>query len=282
MNNQDCLYPNKFKSYTVKKLLVLILTISCTYQMNAQDWEVGGWLGGAYSFGDINTEYRFDDPNLAFGIMTRLNFNSRLCLKLSGNYGRIDGYDSNSSDDFQLQRNLHFRSDVWDGTAQFEFNFLKYEHGSDDNNFTPYLFAGISVFSFNPEAEWEGDWVSLQPFGTEGQARGFEYDLTEVAFAYGTGIKFDISYKWSINFEISSRLLSTDYLDDVSTVYPDLEDLMETRGPVAVGLSDRSINQVLGSEPGRQRGESQNNDMYMFVGLTLAYNFANVKCFSFY
>ena len=123
--------------------------------------------------------------------------------------------------------------------------------------------------------------MALQPLGTEGQARGFEYDLTEVGLAYGGGIKFDLSYKWSINLEISARYLNTDYLDDVSTTYPDLTDLQETRGNIAVALSDPSLNQGL-SEPGRQRGDSSNNDMFMFAGITLAYSFANVKCFTFY
>ena len=39
----------------------------------------------------------------------------------------------------------------------FEFNFLPYIHGSRDYFFTPYLFAGFSVFSFNPKAEYTGD-----------------------------------------------------------------------------------------------------------------------------
>jgi opacity protein-like surface antigen len=271
---------NQHKFNIVKRLLILLFVV-CSHFSYGQDWEAGIWLGGAYYFGDINTEYKFNDPDIGFGVMTRLNLNERLALKLSGNYGQISGYDSKSKEDFQLQRNLHFQSNVFDGTAQFEFNFLKYEHGSKEDNFTPYLFGGISIFSFNPEAEYLGDWVALQPLGTEGQARGFEYDLTEVAFAYGGGIKFDLSYRWSINLEVSARYLSTDYLDDVSTTYPDLTDLQETRSNIAVALSDRSINQSF-SEPGRQRGDSSNNDMYMFAGITLAYNFADVKCFTFY
>ena len=33
------------------------------------------------------------------------------------------------------------------------------------------------------------------------------------------------SYEWSFEFEISARKLFTDYLDDVSTAYPDIDDL---------------------------------------------------------
>lgn len=257
------------------------MLVSSVYIVQAQDWEAGGWIGGTYSFGDINSETKFDEPNIGFGILTRFNFNRRLSLKLSGSYGKIEGADIYSTEPFQQQRNLSFRSNIFDGTAQFEFNFLKYEHGDPDHSFTPYLFGGMSIFWFNPEAEYNDQWIALQPLGTEGQFRGDEYNLIQPAMAYGGGFKFDITYKWSINIEVSARYLFTDYLDDVSTLYPDLDDLLEARGPIAVALADRSINQSVG-ESGRQRGNSQDTDMYMFAGITLAYNFANVKCFRFY
>jgi opacity protein-like surface antigen len=265
----------------VKKLLVLLLLVSSLYSAEAQDWEAGAWLGMTYSFGDINSEYRFDNPDIGFGIMSRFNFNRRLSLKLSGSFGQTSGSDALSDEPFQSQRNLSFRTNVYDGTVQFEFNFLKYEHGSNEHNFTPYLMGGMSMFWFNPQAEYNGQWVDLQPLGTEGQFRGNEYNLIQPAMAFGGGFKFDITYEWSINLEVSSRFLFTDHFDDVSGLYPDLEDLEESRGPLAVALADRSANQFLG-ETGRQRGDSQSNDMYVFVGLTLAYNFAAVKCFKFY
>ena len=265
----------------MKRLLVSILLLSTLYSVQAQDWEAGAWLGMTYSFGDINTEYRFDRPQIGFGVMSRLNFNRRLAAKFSGSFGQISGDDMLSNEPFQRERNLSFRSNVFDGTVQFEFNFMKYEHGSDDHFYTPYLFGGLSVFWFNPQAEYNGEWLNLQPLGTEGQFRGNEYNLIQPAMAFGGGFKFDLSYEWSINIEVSSRFLFTDYLDDVSELYPDMDDLVEARGPIAVALSDRSANQAIG-ESGRQRGNSQNTDIYMFAGFTLAYNFAAVKCFKFY
>lgn len=265
----------------IKHLLLMLLLVAATQQSKAQSWEVGGWLGFSYAFDDINTEYRFDNPNMAMGVMSRLNFSPRLSVKLSGNFAQIGGDDQLSNEPFQKQRNLSYRSNVFDGTFQFEFNFLEYEHGSDDHFFTPYLFVGATIFWFNPQAEYEGEWVELQPLGTEGQFRGDEYNLIQPAIAYGGGFKFDLSYEWSVNVEISARKLFTDYLDDVSTLYPDLEDLQDARGSIAVALADRSIDGVVG-ESGRQRGNSQDTDMYAFVGLSLIYNFAAVKCFKFY
>ncbi len=244
-------------------------------------WEAGGWLGTSNYFGDLNTSFRFNRLGLAGGLVGRYNFNTRICLKFSANYGSVSAYDSDSDNSFEQTRNLHFKSNIFDGTAQFEFNFLEYVHGSKDKFFTPYLFAGLSVFHFNPKAELDDEWIALQPLGTEGQFRGEEYSTVQGALAYGVGLKLDLSYEWSLNFEISSRRLFTDYLDDVSTVYPDMDDLESLRGEQAVLLSDRSVigpNEIPIGQPGRQRGNSNVNDIYIFAGVSLVYYFGDIRC----
>lgn len=59
-------------------------------------------------------------------------------------------------------------------------------------------------------------------------------------------------------------MLFTDYLDDVSTVYPDKTLLLAKRGQTAVELSDRSLIDGLGAKD-RQRGDSKGNDSYSFL-----------------
>lgn len=263
-------------------------------QLSAQDmmkgWEVGPWAGVSYYFGDLNTNYRLNRPNLAGGILARYNFNSRLAFGMSANYGMIEAYDSDSKNPFELARNLSFESEIWDGTVQFEFNFLPYIHGSRDYFFTPYLFGGLSVFSFNPKAEYAGDMIELQGqmvelrgLGTEGQFKGEEYYSVTAAVSYGFGFKFDINYEWSFNIQLGVRDTYTDYLDDVSTVYPDVSDLLRDRGPVAVDMSNRSIDidgvdtSQLG-EKGQQRGDPNNDDFYIFAGIGVLYYFGDVRC----
>lgn len=249
-----------------------------------QGWEAGGWLGVSHYFGDLNTNLRLTDPGYAGGIVARYNFNKRVCLKFSGNYGTVSAQDADSENLFERARNLSFRSVVVDGAAQMEFNFLTYTHGSKDEFFTPYLFAGLNVFYFNPQAEYNGQWVDLRPLGTEGQFRGEEYYTTQLGLVYGMGLKIDLNYRLSLNLELSGRRLFTDYLDDVSTVYADKDDLEKLRGEVAVALSDRSLllqgvnedGQL--SQPGRQRGNSVTKDAYAMLGLGLVYYFGDLKC----
>ncbi len=273
---------HSLKISVVKKTLFTILFALSSFMASAQlGWEAGGWLGVSYYFGDLNTNFNLSRPGLAGGLIGRWNFNERLCLKLGANYGSVRAYDSDSDNSFERARNLSFKSTIIDGTAQFEFNFLPYIHGSRDQFYTPYLFAGFSVFYFNPKAEYNGEWVELRPLGTEGQFKGEEYYTAQGALTYGVGFKIDLSYEWSLNFELSARRAFTDYLDDVSTVYPDMDDVEALRGQIAVDLSDRSVvgpNETPIGQPGRQRGDKNNNDSYAMFGIGLVYYFGDIRC----
>lgn len=270
--------------YSVKKILLLLFFAGTAWMASAQrGWEAGFWLGASHYFGDLNTSLDLGMPGFAGGVLARFNFNERVCFKLSGNYGTVSGDDARSKNIFERARNLSFESPIVDGTAQLEFNFLPYRHGSKDEFFTPYLLGGFNVFYFNPKAELDGQIYELRPLGTEGQFKGKEYYGVSAGLAYGFGFKVDLSYEWSVNIELSGRRLFTDYLDDVSTVYPDKTDLQRQHGDIAVALSDRSliipgVNEGQLGEEGRQRGDSTNKDSYFFLGVGLVYYFGDLKC----
>ncbi len=268
---------------TVKKLALGLFLLAAWSLHGQRGWEAGAWGGVSYYFGDLNTNYYLGMPNLAAGVMGRFNFNERVCFKMGASFGRIEASDAVSKNIYEQARNLSFRSQIIEGSAEFEFNFLPYIHGSRDAFFTPYLFAGIAIFSFNPEAEYQGRWVELRPLGTEGQFKGEEYFAVQPALSYGGGFKFDLNAAWSVNLEISARNASTDYLDDVSTVYPDKRDLGRARGDLAVALSDRSIdvpgvNDSQLGQAGTQRGNSKNKDMYVFAKVGIVRYFGSLRC----
>ena len=259
-------------------------------QMQAQrGFEAGLWLGGTNYFGDLNTSFSFADMGLAGGVGLRYNFNTRVALRIATNFGRIAADDADSDNLFERSRNLSFRSNVADAGLFLEFNFLPYEHGSRDYFWTPYLYTGFGVTKFEPQAQIDGQWVDLRPLGTEGQFKGEEYSLISNHWVLGGGIKIDLSYEWSLNFEISSRRMKTDYLDDVSTVYPEMDDLEDFRGALAVRLSDRSVElpdefftennleRPIGT-PGAQRGNSRTKDYYIYFGVGLMYYFGDLRC----
>ncbi len=265
-------------------LRIGILLLMSTFTLQAQQgWEAGFWGGGSWYFGDLNTSLDLSKPGLAGGAVMRYNFNERVCFKMSANIGKVSGDDADSRNIFEQARNLSFQSRVMDGAAELEFNFLNYEHGSKDAWFTPYLSGGLMIHNFNPQTEYEGNLVDLQPLGTEGQFIGEEYKLTKLGLAYGGGFKMSLSYEWSLDVFVSARKLFTDYLDDVSTVYADPEDIAQFHDELGAELSDRSID-ILNvsaaeiSAPGRQRGDSSTNDSYAYAGITLLYYFGDLRC----
>ena len=193
------------------------------------------------------------------------------------NAGQISASDADSKNLYELRRNLSFRSLVADGTLQFEFNFLPYVHGHREYYYTPYVFLGPSMFYYNPQAELNGEWYDLRDQGTEGQFRGEEYNTTQGAIAYGIGFKCDLSYRWSLNIELSGRRLFTDYIDDVSGTYADPRDIRSQRGDLAARLADRSEEPQIGL-PGRQRGNGKSNDTYALLGVGIQYYFGYIRC----
>lgn len=267
--------------------LTLVVFLSFTpgaqAQLQMRGLELGPWVGSSFYLGDLNTEFRFNHPNLAGGFAARYNFNHRLAVRGSFNYGSVEAYDSESENTFERLRNLSFQTRVRDLTAQAEFNFLPYFHGSREYFFTPYAFAGVSLFSFTPRARASnGDLVKLRPLGTEGQPKGKEYSSFSTALTYGIGIRWDLTYALSFDANLSIRNTATDYLDDVSTVYPNQIRLAQDRGNIASYLSDRSLPSEEGGPPvnreGTQRGDDSLNDRYLMLGIGLNYYFGDVLC----
>lgn len=256
-------------------LLFCGFCLSLSAQMRG--WEVGPWVGASNYFGDLNTEYRLDKIGLAGGGLVRFNFNERLGFGMGLNYARIAADDVNSGNAFEQRRNLNFRSNIFEGIARFDFNFLPYVHGDREFFYTPYVFGGVSMFYYNPKTTIDDQSYELRAFGTEGQFEGDEYNTTSGALAYGLGLKVDLSYRWSINVELSSRKLFTDYLDDVSQVYPDMDDLEAMRGLTAVSLSDPSGEPRIG-DAGRQRGNGKKNDVFMMAKFGVYYYFGSIRC----
>jgi len=160
-----------------------------------------------------------------------------------------------------------------------EYNLLDLRQ----HKLTPYIFAGIAVYHFNPYShDSTGRKVYLRPLSTEGEGLSEypgrkPYALTQFAIPMGGGIKFRISDRVTLAYEIGLRKLFTDYLDDVSTRYVSQATLLAARGPEAVEMAYRG-DEIKGgaSYPpdGTVRGNPKHKDWYYMSGLrvTIALN----------
>jgi hypothetical protein len=259
----------------IRKALLFFIIPCCSGfpgQLFSQELEYGGWAGVANYFGDINSNASFEFLGPAGGLFFRYNLGTRFSFKNGLNYGRVGFHDDVSDFPYQQARNLSFKSDIFEFSSHVEFNFFKYDREKKHLSFTPYLLVGVSVFYFNPKTEYEGDIYALQPLQTEGKS----YSRVSFGVPIGGGFKYSFSPYWAIGIEGGLRKTFTDYVDDVSTVYPGgLND-----GTLSASLSDRSgevTDPSIGFE-GKQRGFAERNDDFLFMGVSISYSPIKVKC----
>ena len=266
------------KRFNYKIISLLIVAFAFNFAGTAQQFkpntELGVLLGTSYYLGDLNTTH-FHQPLPAAGLIVRKNINKRFAYKAELMYLNLKSDERKSKDTIAVNRGLHFKSPVYEISGQLEFNFLPYQPGNPLHTWTPFVYTGVSLFHFNPQAENEnGEWVNLQELGTEGQGTTTytdrkEYSLIQYAIALGGGFKIAINPSFSLIFEYSARKTFTDYLDDVSTTYPGNNLLDMTKE--ANYMSDPTGTHLAGD----QRGDETKKDWYSFVGITLSFKLNN-------
>lgn len=255
----------------MKKILLFIILALIFFSANTQNLHVAVFGGFSNYQGDLQDKrFTTNQAHPAFGLGLSYEITDRLSARSNVTFGKISGDDKqNSKNEI---RNLSFSSPVTDIHLGLEYCLLNpYEH-----SLSPYLFAGISYFTFNPSTkDTAGRHVYLQPLSTEGQ--GFyqgrqKYKLGQFSIPFGGGVKFAFSENVRLAFEIGLRKTNTDYLDDVSTTYIDQNILQLNRGSQAVALAFRGDELKTGlvyPADGTQRG-GKSKDWYYFSGLNLS------------
>jgi hypothetical protein len=222
--------------------------------------------------GDLQARrFTFDQSHPAFGIGAMYELTDKLYIRGAASFATVSGDDKKGT--LNKDRNLSFSSPITEAQLGLEYDILNlYER-----KFTPYIFAGVAAFRFNPSTiDSAGNKVYLRILGTEGQ--GFYqgrklYDNKQIALPFGGGLKLALSDDIRLKFEVGIRYLFTDYLDDVSTTYVDRALLLANRGPQSVALAFRGdeVKPALAYPSGAKRGNPSVKDLYYFTGLTISF-----------
>ena len=241
----------------------------CSGMLYGQYLEIGPYVGGSYYLGDLNPGKHFAMMSPAYGGIVRCNFTPRVVGRINFMFGTVSG------DDLKMKavenRNLNFESQIFEISLQGEVNFLPYYTGSWRQFFSPYIFGGIGAFTMNPTGIVNGEKLTLRELGTEGQLSGAypdkePYNLTQICIPFGLGFRVSFWKNFCAGIEWGLRKTFTDYLDDCSTVYyVEWENIDITHN--AYIASDPTQNH----KPDMQRGTSESNDWYSFLGFTLTY-----------
>lgn len=263
------------------KLLYLLVFLAFAQSSKAQFIEYGIGIGGANYDGDITSPEKLDiikQTHVAFNGFLKISFNEYFGLRTSFLFTQLSGDDSVSPAAWQVERNLSFRSSIFEIAEILEINIL------GERKWSPYVMGGVGLFHYNPQAFYQGDWVDLRPLGTEGQGlpelpNSKIYSKFSYNFIIGGGLKLKLSDRLWISGELSARLTGTDYIDDVSGRYVDYFVLRDGNGQLSADLANR-VNEGLGiDEPnndfaGQRRGNEGSNDFY-YVGLFRLHIFLN-------
>jgi opacity protein-like surface antigen len=259
----------------MRKISMLFVFVAIASISFSQKINLNLFLGTSNYEGDLQSYFfTFTQPGLAIGGGLSYQVSDRFFIRTGITFASVSADDKKNPKVYY--RNLNFKSSI----QEFHLAAEYYLFNLEDIKFSPYFFAGVAVYHFNPYTkDTAGTTYYLQPLSTEGQ--GFylnrkPYSLTQFAIPFGGGIKYALTDNIKIGIELGMRKLFTDYLDDVSTTYVDPNLLLANRGAKAVELAFRGGELKTGATyptGNSQRGESKNKDWYYFTGITLSYRF---------
>ncbi|HPG10395.1 MAG TPA: outer membrane beta-barrel protein [Chitinophagaceae bacterium] len=275
------------------------------YYENAVVVDFGGSIGLMNAFTDLGgkkgigknfiKDLNWKNTKTCFGVYATAMYQGKIGLRLQATFGEVAAYDSilkdvKESTFGRYERNLSFKSKITDIQLGIEIHPLYFKYYADEPPppFSPYIFAGVGIFTFDPQANLNGQWHSLQPLKTEGQ--GFAeyperepYSLTQLNYSAGLGVKYEINSFVNARLEINHRFLQTDYLDDVSKDYIDkslfANYLPSNLAAIASQLYSRKeeLNPADITIPGQQRGDPKDNDAFFTIELKVGVTLGRVK-----
>lgn len=209
---------------------------------------LGATLGALNYKGDfdqskslVSSNLKGTRPGLGVHAVERLNENLSLRAQLF--YGRIKGSDEDAvvnsqSDAYRRLRNLKFTNDILELKLDVMYDIIPARSAKflKRTIFTPYVFAGVAVFTNNPKNNGH----NLRKVGTAGQhlsgsdqaalenfysqvATDYDFDPKipepykeiQVAVPFGIGVRQKLNSHIDVSFEIGVRYTFTDYLDDL-------------------------------------------------------------------
>jgi hypothetical protein len=189
-----------FLTFGVAICLLVGMEPASAQQMLTQRSEVGFGIGAFNYTGDLVRTYNFAFSKPAATVFYRSNISNVISFRTSITGGKIGATDKRKPiDAFAATRDASFNLFLLEGAAAFEYHFLDWRDDKRRLRFTPYLFAGVSLFGFSGV-----------------QQKNAEYSNVQMAIPFGGGIKYVLNPKYYVAFEIGIRKTFFDYLDNIS------------------------------------------------------------------
>lgn len=181
------------KWYALIVIFVLMFT-----KTTAQRSEVGFGIGTFNYTGDLVRTYNFKYSKPAATVFYRSNLSTVVSFRAAVTAGQI-GASEKPIDAFGVKRDASFDLFLFEASTVMEYHFLNWRDSKRFVRFTPYLFAGLGLFSISGNAQ-----------------KTAEYSNVQAAIPFGGGIKYIYNPKWYLSLEFGARKTFFDYLDNIS------------------------------------------------------------------
>ena len=299
------------KKYYIKILAVLLLSNSVFAQTFARrdSWkkerkEIYFSVGAANFLGDlgglnrIGTHYSYADIEMhltktAWSAGYRYRISKKWATNSSFSFLQVSGNDALTKEPIRNNRNLNFKSNIFELSTKVEFALSFDKHGNrykikktmfrryHSYGSYYYLTAGIGAFYYNPKEQYGGNWYTIHDYDLEGQGLPGgpkQFKRVSISIPMGIGARYSLGRRVSIGIEYLFRKTFTDYIDGVSTVYYNPDLLMKYKGPIAVALADPNLGKIPGQTmTGQERGNPKDKDSYFTLEVKIGYVLSNKK-----
>lgn len=208
--------------------------------MYSQIHEVGVFLGGSNFIGDVGSTTYVAPNEPAIGLLYKWNRSPRHSWRISYNQSKIVASDLGSKEPSRNQRGYRFENNIKEVSLGLEFNFFEFNLHELGRKMTPYVFSGISYFKFDELYVLSGE--------TKLDKRG-----SSLAIPIIIGLKSSLTPRLILAAEVGVRATLTDNIDGSNPTNKNWSPL--------------------------RFGNLNNNDWYVFSGLTLTYTFGQKPCY---
>ena len=228
----------------MKRLWLYIVILCFSLNAKGQFHELGPFLGAGNYIGDIGSTFFVYPENPAFGLVYKWNRTTRYSLRANAMFMNIKKSDYSPVDNARFNRQLRFSNSIMEFSVGTEINYIDFNLHGGERLWSPYLFLGIGYIRY--------DLFYHDPLTLENVEYGKGGEITFPAIV---GVKTNISPFVVLGLEIGARYTLTDNLDGSAP---------ETEANVPNDLMFGNMN---------------NNDWYVFTGLTISFTFGDLPCY---
>lgn len=228
----------------MKYFAILFFTVSGIISIQAQTYEIGGFLGGSNYIGDIGKTNYISPNDVVVGGIFKWNRSARHSFRASVLFAGINANDLDSGEERRQQRGYRFENKITEFSLGIEYTFWEFNMYKGQPVSTPYLYTGVTYFLY--EALYKP--VSSSIIRDYDSAGTFAIPMV-------VGFKTTVGTKLVLGFEVGARYTFTDDLDGSNPVN---------------GLEN---------ETGLKFGNINSDDWYVFTGVTLTFAFGRKPCY---